>query len=396
MIHSTKESNSIIPKSWLVVSAILIFLGLGLSAYSTWHHVKVKTLGVTESACHINESINCDSAALSPYSEVFTVPLGIWGLAFFLNLGLLFLFLALRLGRSSEHISNIFVFTLFGFLASLTLSLISAFQLATLCLVCSSIHLVTLILFLSFIYVFYKKQVQIFLTFKSLFSGLTVFVLAFAAVFFVYDISGLNYRQIVERPSTEAPAQTTAVEPVLMKAQDIPIAKSPYSGYGEDYRKGSDEAKVAIVSFSDFQCPACRNMSMTLQEIEKEFGADVLVVFRNYPLPMHPFSHKIALMGRCAGQEGKFWEFHNLAFARQQQAAADSDVTWAKEVGLSEAQINSCRSNKSFEEKIKDDVALGDRLGVQATPTVYINGQQFVGRSIDDLKNEISRLLGKT
>ena len=129
------------------------------------------------------------------------------------------------------------------------------------------------------------------------------------------------------RPDLANSQPATPLSNLLPNAIDLPLALSPYSGAGEDYRKGSDEAAVTIVEFADFQCPGCRQMSNNLEILADEFGDDVRLVFRNYPLDkscnsgmgrqLHDYACEAAVLGRCAGQYGRFWPFHDLVFANQ-------------------------------------------------------------------------------
>src|SRR5690606_27345113 len=94
----------------------------------------------------------------------------------------------------------------------------------------------------------------------------------------------------------------------------------------------------------------------------------------------HPNSCNIATMARCAGQYGKFWQYHDLAFAGQRSITSQSHIGWAKEVGLTDDQIQTCLKSKDIREKIADDGRLGNEVDVEGTPTVYINGRKYHGR----------------
>src|SRR5690606_25971169 len=115
---------------------------------------------------------------------------------------------------------------------------------------------------------------------------------------------------------------------------EIPINTSPYSGFGEDFRKGGDQAAVVLTEFADFQCPACASFAPTLETLHKDFGDRILIVYKNYPLDttcnpqlsnqIHEFACDMAVAARCAGQYEKFWQFHDLAFARQSSVSSEA------------------------------------------------------------------------
>jgi protein-disulfide isomerase len=206
-------------------------------------------------------------------------------------------------------------------------------------------------------------------------------------------------------PAREGPTAAQKDVPTLSpKAEEIPVTKSAYAGLGEDYRKGGDDAKVTIVEFADFQCPACRSMTGTLDALQKEYGDRVLFVFRNYPLDakcnssisgsFHENACNAATLARCAGQYGKFWQFYETAYANQKDMSPTTLKQWANDVGLTDEQITQCQASQDILAKIKDDVALGNKLGIDSTPTIYINGRKVLGgRSAAELRTQIDQLL---
>jgi protein-disulfide isomerase len=167
-------------------------------------------------------------------------------------------------------------------------------------------------------------------------------------------------------------------------------------GKGEDYRLGSDEAPIVIHEFVDFECPACAMASRALKDLKTEFPSAVLLVFRNYPLDkscndnikkdFHKNSCALAQLARCAGRKGKFWEFHDLAFNGQKSASLEKASEWALSVGLSQFEINNCLQDDAVLAKIRDDISQGDKLGVEGTPAIFVNGKKFEG-DFQTLKN---------
>jgi protein-disulfide isomerase len=186
-------------------------------------------------------------------------------------------------------------------------------------------------------------------------------------------------------------------------AVDILINKNPYSGMGEDFRKGSDDAKIVIVEFADYMCPACGQTAPILEEVHKQLGDRALLVFKNYPLSnqcnvavqsdMHPYSCDIAKLARCAGSIGKFWDYHLMAFEHQSKASKQTARDWGRKVGLSDQQMDGCLASQDITAKIRDDVDVGNKVGVNSTPTIFINGRKYLGeRSASAIRAAIESL----
>ena len=111
------------------------------------------------------------------------------------------------------------------------------------------------------------------------------------------------------------------------------------------------------------------------------------------PGPMHKFACHMAAAARCAGEQGKFWEYHDLLFQNQKNVSTENLTLWLKKLGIDDDVIKNCQSSKSILEKIKDDIEVGQKLGVDSTPTLYINGRKFIGRGFPSMRQEVLRLL---
>jgi len=143
--------------------------------------------------------------------------------------------------------------------------------------------------------------------------------------------------------------------------------------------RGPVHAPVTIVEFSDFQCPFCRNAAPALQELLRQYPDGVRWVFKNYPLEFHPDSllaHKAAL---AAGEQGKFWEMHDLIFTNQGALKRDDLLRRANQLGLDMNRFAADLDSDKFQIIIDEDKAEGSRLGVTGTPTFFLNGKRMVG-----------------
>jgi protein-disulfide isomerase len=158
----------------------------------------------------------------------------------------------------------------------------------------------------------------------------------------------------------------------------------------KDPMKGAAVPLVTIVEFSDFQCPFCSKFTDMLNELLKDptYANDVRVVFKQYPLPMHKDAAMGSQAALAAGEQGKFWEMHDLLF-KNQKAMTRADVEkYAQELGLDMEKFKAALDNKTYEAQVNEDMALGRKFGVRGTPSFFINGkwQRGAPRTIDGLK----------
>jgi protein-disulfide isomerase/uncharacterized membrane protein len=389
----------------LILDGALAVFGLSLSAYALHHHLLFKATGMTQAFCNVNATVSCDAIAASPYSEIAGIPLGVFGISFFASLLLLNVIRAAanrggHIGRMASQGHAVLVVT--GVAVSVVLGSIALFAVKAVCLVCIGIYVVCIGLAVSLFY----SRFQLARPFrKSSVVGAGLIAVSVTGLS-AYSFTTLS-RESSNRPgsSTSGVAASIEASGLLNRGVlDIPLSRSPYSGAGEDYRYGNEQAKVIVHEFVDFQCPACAAVAKTLRDLKDRYGSRVLFVFRNYPLDsacnqnirgrFHDHSCAIAAMARCAGQYGKFWEYANLAFERQQQASAENVVRWAEQIGLKQEAIAVCQKSEDLINKLKDDVSVADRIGVNGTPTLFINGIRYDGdRSIDSLSQAIESAL---
>jgi protein-disulfide isomerase len=143
--------------------------------------------------------------------------------------------------------------------------------------------------------------------------------------------------------------------------------------------KGPETAPVTIVEFSDFQCPFCSKIIPTLDQVKAKYGDKVRIVFRQFPLGMHPQAQKAAEASLCANEQGKFWQLHDFMFQNQQQLAVESLKAKAAELGLNAESFGSCLDTGKFASKVAEDMEAGSAAGVSGTPALFINGRFING-----------------
>lgn len=143
--------------------------------------------------------------------------------------------------------------------------------------------------------------------------------------------------------------------------------------------KGPAGAAVTIVEFSDFQCPFCARVTPTVDQALSRYGDKVRVLFRQFPLDIHPMAPKAAEASLCAHEQGKFWEMHDAMFANQKDLAVDALKAKAAALHLDTAAFNSCLDSGKTAAAVKADFDLGVSIGVNATPAIYVNGRALSG-----------------
>jgi protein-disulfide isomerase len=144
--------------------------------------------------------------------------------------------------------------------------------------------------------------------------------------------------------------------------------------------QGPGNAPVTMVEFSDFQCPYCSRAESTVKQILEKYKGKIKFVYRDFPLSsIHPFAAKAAEAGQCAKEQGKFWEFHDALYSDQTKLAVSDMEATAGRLGLDQEKFKSCLENGKYTADVKKDVDDGQKVGVNSTPSFFINGVAVVG-----------------
>jgi protein-disulfide isomerase len=203
-------------------------------------------------------------------------------------------------------------------------------------------------------------------------------------------------------------------QPFLDKQGDSYAIKSAEAGFpvgkyivapavsDKDIKIGSDEAKVKVFEFTDFQCPFCKNFHQSvIAQLLKEYGDKIQFVFKNYPLQSHAQANVAALAGACANEQGKFVEYSDKLFATQDVWGKQKDATatlkgYAATLKLNVVDFNKCLDDKKYQDLIDQTKTEAQSFGIQGTPTMFIGNEiQNSSAKYDDIKKVIDDQLAK-
>jgi len=160
--------------------------------------------------------------------------------------------------------------------------------------------------------------------------------------------------------------------------------------------RGNKNANVWLVEFSDFQCPACKLFANVVDDLAKAYPDTLFIAYRHFPLPQHPFAKKAAIAAEAAGKQGKFWDMDRLLFTNQETLSETKVVELATSLNLDMTAFASGSGDSTIQSKIDMDVAYGNSIGINATPTFYLNGMKLELASPNDLKTKVEEMITKS
>jgi protein-disulfide isomerase len=191
---------------------------------------------------------------------------------------------------------------------------------------------------------------------------------------------------------------TTTESDLASSPASVRISQPQRQGAVEkDWREetvNNSKARVTIVEFFDYQCPFCLKTNPAVEEAIKNYPGKVRLVLKNLPLSIHPDSalaHQAAL---ASGEQGRFWEMHDLLFANHNHIKLPDLLLYAQQLHLDVPRFQKTLESGRFRQVIDDDAAMARGLGITATPTFFINGQQLIGQqSVEKLNAAIDAAL---
>lgn len=144
---------------------------------------------------------------------------------------------------------------------------------------------------------------------------------------------------------------------------------------------GPENAPVTIVEFSDYQCPFCARWQQEVwPQISETYQGKVRLVYRDFPLVQaHPYAQDAAVAARCAGEQGRYWEYHDLLFLGEMEFSPLAYEAFASRLELDMDPFNQCRKSSEMLQLVQSDLSLGELVGIDGTPTFFVNGYRIKG-----------------
>ncbi len=396
-------------------SILLAFFGFLVSLYALIAHVQILLKPGHGLLCDMSATFNCTSVIGSSYGELASIPLGSYGMSYFMILFAATVMPLISQITEKQHALLEGLLAICGLITVLILIYITYFKIKAFCPTCSIVHGI----------VFIYSSMKVFRFFSSwrlkatqLYSG--DYFSRFAAVSLCLGIPPLaagllipmavNYFSPVAEAKT--PLKLSEVSQAVVKStvaedkknsQDVPnmlsFHKSNFVGDGEDYRLGDDDAPVVVQVFSDFGCPHCKQVNGPLLKAQSDVGLHkVVLVYRFFPLShvcnpavpsegWYPYSCTLAEATRCAGAQGKFWEFKEWGFSgqdwtddeRAQKFSQAGLLAQAKTLGIREDSFKQCLEQHTELKKIENDALIASKLNINGTPLILINGVEYSG-----------------
>jgi protein-disulfide isomerase len=188
---------------------------------------------------------------------------------------------------------------------------------------------------------------------------------------------------------------------VMSSKEGLPTAEVSISE--TDHVRGAKDGKVTLVEFGDFQCPACGTYESLVRQVTADNSATLKVVFRHFPLTqIHQNALSAAKASEAAALQGKFWEMHDILYDKQEEwskglKANDYFLTYATTIGLDTVKFTKDLGSKVIEDKILAEYKEGTVLGIQGTPTFFINGKMIeTPRSLEAFNTLIKETVAKS
>ena len=177
-----------------------------------------------------------------------------------------------------------------------------------------------------------------------------------------------RYRRAFLRELRKTAAITMRLKPPIV---EVAIDGAP--------AKGSAEAPVTVVEFADYECPYCARVQASLNLILSTYQDQVRLVFKDFPLSSHPRAQKAAEAARCAGEQERYWDYHDVLFRNVKALEVEQLKQYAAELQLDTERFNTCLDSGQQTAAVRRDLAQGSQLGVSGTPAFFINGRFLSG-----------------
>jgi len=349
---------------------------LGANAYLLAR--KIDTSG--SSACNVNELINCDVVNNSAASEMFGIPITLFGVGFYGGLVAATLF-SEKFTPRLHQINALFA------ILTLVYSAYLAYQaklIGAVCVMCISIYVGNALLLWAGLKGLKEEDRRLFDDLGGLVTANGLLVIGGAFALTVLGGTAMLPKQPADLHSASQPADPD-VDPNSMEflAQLFSTPRGQVELDGTEAALGNPDAPYLLVEWADYGCPHCARASLEIKQLVQEFP-QIQVRFKTFPLTAAcnpgldfdggPERCKAAMTAECAGEQGKFWELQRLLFANQGRFADDDLAYMANQVGVDMDAWTSCMEGKDVVDGIVADAQAGVKAGVSGTPAMFLKG----------------------
>ena len=345
------------------------------------------------SFCAINDFIDCDGAARTTVAQVFGIPLAYWGMLLYIITFFLTIVDKLKnvkflkfLEVFKNPMAYITVIGTFAFIVSMTLAGISILKIKKLCILCVITYFIDLLIALISAINWKEYFVSFKTTVLDFLAGIKSYPKTFV-VLLILSVSFLTYSEI-----------TYCFIPHMQRVREIrkfiDLKENPYRLNGNVL--GAENGTVVIELFSDYGCPICSVHNIILHKVVQEYS-NVKVVHYNIPFDnecntglsftMHPGACYMAKAAIAAGEQGNYWGMGSLLYENHPQNDEEL-IPLIDKLGLDKEKFLKDMKSKNVNNKLKEDINKSQELGIDATPTMFVNGDKFIGiQSPTELEN---------
>ncbi len=372
------------------VLSALAAAGIYVSQELVQTHLQTIVLGAGDSGlCGALGS--CAKAAESAYATIGTLPIASLGMAWYAVV--LIIAGLIRFGgdkvRGAREV--LFVGALLGVLYSVFLAVVSLTVLGSICFFCACLYAVNIGLFVAAWRMLPDGPKAALAGLPGLLGKNATWITVGAMVVAVLVTQGMYaqaHATLKQRLAEVRAAQRG--EPAHFE-----IETAGTRG------KGPADAPVVLVEYSDFECPYCKRLADSLDELAKREPALVRIHFKHFPMdtacndtmerPLHDQACNAAIAAVCAERQGKLWPMHDLLFTNARKLSRDAYLEFAAQIGVDVETFRACLDDPSALQRVKDDIAEGAKMGIRGTPTFFVNGWRHEGTRDPDKLQGIVR-----
>jgi protein-disulfide isomerase len=360
-----------------VLVALASLIGVAASVYLLQVHASVSSGSAATGLCNMGETLNCTGAAQSVYATLFGVPIAALGLGFYAG-ALLVTLRAVRGDRGADVGALLGGLFAVSVAYSVFLAAVSVLQIGSLCPACVVLYAVNAAGLVGAV-LWARPNVARAIAAVQQRAIVAPLLLTFVVVGGVGAVLSANGEEPSPAPHGES---ITSEQQALLLRPGAPSM-------------GPADAPVVIVEFSDFECPFCSRLAASLAQVKDEYGDQVRVEFRQFPLEMHAHAGAAAKASLCAAEQDGFWAMHDALFENQRTLGPERWAEIAGELALDASALTSCMEREDIAAIVARDQADGAALAVRGTPAFFVNGVSYAGAlPIEQLREIIDGALG--